>query len=213
MQMNSKNLKPSFFNKWVFIIIFLVLIMIVFLKIKFPFEFTENLMFWFFSTTAQSMAALFAVGGVFAVFRFQAQENKLRNLYDSNKKRFSTLNWQAYIADIDSDFWTDSEFLEKSRKILEKTPISSIKQKIQKIIFEIEKEETLKKNILKGLKIPMIAILLTFLISIISISLTEILSKNIFGYLVLLIENVLIIFSIISTYVYIKFSISFKKSK
>ena len=208
-----KNSKPAFFNKWIFIIIFSVLTIFVFLKLRFPSDFTENMMFWFFSATAQSMAALFAVGGVFAVFRFQAQENKLRNLYDTNKKRFSILNWQAYIADIDTEFWTDSEFLEKSKKILEKNPKNSIKQKIQMIIIEIEKEETLKKNILKNLKIPMVAILLTFLISIISLSLTEILSKNIIGNLIILIEIALIIFSIISTYEYINFSISFKDNK
>ncbi|NQT28589.1 MAG: hypothetical protein HQ570_03225 [Candidatus Omnitrophica bacterium] len=42
---------------------------------------TENALFYFFSALAQSMAALFAVVGMFAVYRLQIQENIIKEVF------------------------------------------------------------------------------------------------------------------------------------
>lgn len=170
----------------------------------------KQMLFWFFASTSQSMAALFAVAGIFAVFRFQVQENKLRNLYDSNKRRFTTHNWSAYIGDLEAEFWSDNEFLDKAKKVLEKTAIKPIKQKIQGIISEIEKQMDIKNKILNMLIIPLFSVALTFFAAIIFLPISAQIENRIIGLIVLLIMLVLITFSITSIFKYIIKSISFK---
>ena len=46
----------------------------------------REMLFWFFAATSQSMAALLAIIGMMAVFRYQDMQMRLRNLYDSIKK-------------------------------------------------------------------------------------------------------------------------------
>ena len=82
MKNNSDKDKPKYFSFRVISSIVLLILVFVFFKEYNLLTITEKMFFYFFSASAQSMAAMFAVVGVFAVFRFQAQENKLRNLYE-----------------------------------------------------------------------------------------------------------------------------------
>jgi uncharacterized integral membrane protein len=76
---------------WTFIIVSAILI--VFLPL---FYFTnlllieEKMLFWLFSATSQSMAALFAIVGMFSVFRYQDIQNRLRNKIDVLKEKFQS---------------------------------------------------------------------------------------------------------------------------
>jgi len=203
-------LKVYLFNPFFLFAVLFVLIIFFSLYLGNSAIIGKEMLLWFFASTSQSMAALFAVAGVFAVFRFQAQENKLRNLYDSNKRRFSTHNWAAYIGDKEAEFWSDSEFLDKAKKVLEKTPIQTIKRKIHEIISDIEKQEDIKNRILTMLIIPLFAVALTFFLAIAFLPISVQLANRVIGLIVLLGMLVLILFSITSIFKYIISSISFK---
>ena len=204
------HLKSYLFNPFFLFPLLILLIIFFLLYFRNPTIIGKETLFWLFASTSQSMAALFAVAGVFAVFRFQAQENKLRNLYDSHKKRFSTHNWNAYIGDKNAEFWSDSEFLDKAKKVLGKTPIKTIKKKIQEIISEIEKQEDIKNKILTMLIIPLFAVSSTFFTSIAFIPLSIQLVNKMIGLIVVFIMLGLVLFSITSIFKYIVNSISFK---
>jgi len=204
------HLKTYLFNPFFLSAELIVLIIFILIYFRNPTIIGKEVLFWFFASTSQSMAALFAVAGMFTVFRFQSQENKLRNLYDSHKKRFSTHNWNAYIGDKNAEFWSDSEFLDKAKKVLGKTPIKTIKQKIQEIIFDIEKQEDMKNRILSMVIVPLFAVSLTFIISIAFIPLSVQIANKIIGLIVIFIMLALILFSITSVFKYIISSISFK---
>ena len=63
-----------------------------------------NLLFYFHSTIAQCMAALLAVTGMFAVYRLQAQENKLSRTMDAGKE-FALNN--PLLKDASAKMWLD----------------------------------------------------------------------------------------------------------
>jgi len=203
-------LKAYLYNPFFISTVLIILITFILLYLKKPTIIGKESLFWFFASTSQSMAAIFAVAGVFAVFRFQAQENKLRNLYDSHKKRFSTLNWHTYIGDKNADFWSDNEFLDKAKKVLEKTSRKTIKRKIQEIISEIEKQEEIKNRILTMIIIPLFTVSLTFFMSITFLPFSVQLAEKMIGLIVILIMLALILFSITSVFKFIISSISFK---
>lgn len=177
---------------------------------------TKEMLYWLFAATSQSMAALFAVVGMFAVFRHQNLDNKLRNIYGMAKIKFSSGKWAAYYHSAAPECWEDSDIANKAENLLKMKEIKlpgAVEADIAWDILNIRHYEKARDEVLVRAKIPLVAVLITFIFSIIFIPLTESISKNIFGLIILLVMLALITFSMINLFYYLIYSISQKEGK
>jgi len=219
---NYKITKPKYLS--FSSIIFVILIVGLFIILKKFICFHGDMLFWFFASTSQSMAALFAVGGLFAVFRFQAQEAKLRNLYDVFKEWCSIDKGTPFFGeDYRPDLWKDDQVVSIGRKAVEKRQkdiddakkegkdmekdLEKTVESMKNRINEIEDHEKIREVVLKGVKLPMLVILITFMISIGSLPFTSYISKNWLGLIILILTMALITYSIWCVFTYIRFSL------
>ena len=219
--------KPKYLSFWS--ILFVLSVVGLFIMLRKFVCFHGDMLFWFLASTSQSMAALFAVGGLFAVFRFQAQEAKLRNLYDVFKEWIMEDGRYGYF-DERPVFWIDNQIVSSGRKAVKKHRDRINKEKnkkgdknvhlkkqekditsIEERIDDMDCHERIRKVALKGVKLPMLVILITFMISIGSLPFTSYISKNWLGLMILTITLALITFSLMSVYTFIRFSLSFKE--
>jgi len=199
-----------FYSKILIIVIVEIAIILVF-YLSGILRITKEMLYWFFSTTAQSMAALFAVVGMFAVFRHQNLEHKLRNLYDSLKKKFLSYGWIHYFGATGAESWEDSIIANRAEELLEMKESRlphDIKFNIRMDVLYIRHHEKARNAVLIKAKIPLVAVLITFVLSIIFISLTESFSKNIIGLIILIVMLGLITFSMVDLFYYLIYSIS-----
>ena len=112
----------------------------------------------------------------------------------------------------DTSWGKDETDLEMGYGILDVIQFPYINRGIVKAmklrISEIEYQENRRNLILDSMKIPMIAILASFMLSTISLVLTVKISCSFAGYVILMVMLVMIAFSVICVYKYIRFSIS-----
>lgn len=197
--------------KWTFIIISVILL--VFLPLFYLTSLLiieEKMFFWLFAATSQSMAALFAIVGMFAVFRYQDIQTRLRREIDVLKAKFKSEGWILFFGITNADCWEDSTFVARAKeKLDEKREESShrIYNNLDVDIKIIESHEETRNYIRVIAKIPMISILITFMISIFSLPFTGCLSKNYLGLGILIVILVLIAFSMISILKYFMISV------
>lgn len=197
--------------KWTFIIISAILL--IFLPL---FYFTGHLiiekkmLFWLFAATSQSMAALFAIVGMFAVFRYNDIQNRLRNKIDVLKNRFKSEDWIHFFGRTDADCWDDSEIVDRAREKLGEKEAESphiIYNNLEVDTLIIESHMETRDYIRVIARIPMISILMTFMISIFSLPFTVCLSKYCIGLVILIVVLVLITSSMISVFKYFMISV------
>ena len=170
----------------------------------------EKMLFWLFAATSQSMAALFAIVGMFAVFRYNDIQNRLRNRIDVLKNRFKSEDWIRFFGRTDADCWDDSIIVDKAKEKLKKKGAEDphvIYNNLDVDIVVIESHMETRNYIRVIASIPMISILLTFMISIFSLPFTVCLSKNCLGLVILIIILVLITSSMISVFKYFMISV------
>ncbi len=199
------------FCKWTFIIlsaILLVFLPLLYFKDLLLIE--EKMLFWLFAATSQSMAALFAIVGMFAVFRYQDLQNRLRNLIDVLKYKFQSGSLKSFFGNTESLSWSDSEIVHKAKEKLDERKEESTHRIINNLeldIMEIESHKEVRNNVRVHAKIPMISILITFMISIFSLPFTAFLSWNCLGLVILIFIFELITFSMISIFKYFMISV------
>ncbi len=183
----------------VFIICFAIVSLMVIFFLYCCLRINETLLFWLFSATSQSMAALFAVIGMFAVFRHEYLSGVVRNNINVLKANYKTKEWRDFFnLREDPDCWEDSIVVSKSEELLENK-----KDETPHVYYNNAEVSTaiLKSNqeVLRFLpvytRIPMLLVLITFMVSIISIPFTSILAKNMAG---LIIVNLLLLFVVLS---------------
>lgn len=170
----------------------------------------EKMLFWLFAATSQSMAALFAVVGMFAIFRYNDIQNRLRNKIDVLKNRFKSEGWIRFFGETDPDCWDDSIIVDKAKeKLREKEDESPhvIYNNLDVDTLIIESHMGTRDYIRVHARIPMISILLTFMISIFSLPFTARLSENCLGLVILIGILMLITSSMISVFKYFMISV------
>lgn len=208
--------KTILYYSKILIIVFIEITTILIIYLSNKLQINKEMLYWFFSTTAQSMAALFAIIGVFAVFRYQLQENKLRNLYDSLKKRFLLPSWIYHFGVTGAESWKDSVIADRAEELLEMKESRlphNIKFNIKMDVLYIRHHEKARHSVLTKAKIPLVAVLITFVLSIIFISFIESILKNVIALIILMFMMALITFSMIDLFYYIIYSISPNKEK
>jgi len=206
---NNPNLRIYLLN-WYFPIALLAVLMgFLFSYLTNPELIKKEMLFWFFASCSQSMAALFAVIGMFAVFRYQDMQNRLRNLYDSLKNKFSSGQWITHFRNEIPQSWEDSAILDKVNDILRDR-----KDDLPEIIINnldvssvvIKSHEDVRNNIIKFAKVPMSSILITFMLSIFSLLFTKayfsLFFLNYLGFAILLTTLLSITFSMLSVFKY-----------
>lgn len=187
---------------------------------KIPYKIEKESFFWFFSATSQSMAALFAVVGMFGVFRYQIVNERLRNLYEVLKQKIVSPDGRRLFGDRGATAWFNSEIFSKANKLLEEKKGKQALHEYQILLqgMEIslrEIKDTLgeRDTILSVTRLPIFFMLITFLISIGCLPFSGELSNNIYGKFILYFLIVLIAISMGIAFYSIRLSISSKTRK
>jgi len=209
--------KNDFFNLYFLIPLLIVLAIFFFIYLTNNLAIEKNMLFWFFAATSQSMAALFAVVGMFAVFRYQNFQTILRHQFDILRKNFLSVAWQNSFGIVNVNILSDSEILQKADNLLKDKKEESSNRAYNNLsvsVLVIKDNKRIMDNIKTRARIPMIAILLTFLVSIFSLLLINVFfsicSINSFGSAVILIMLVLIIYSMVSIFRFFWLSITIR---
>lgn len=209
--------KNDFFNLYFLIPLLIVLAIFFFIYLTNNLAIEKNMLFWFFAATSQSMAALFAVIGMFVVFYYQNFQTILRHKFYILRKNFLSEEWRIFFGIVDVEILSDSEILQKADNLLkDKKEESSHRAYNNLLVFVlvIKDNRRIMDNIKTRARIPMIAILLTFLVSIFSLLLINVFfsicSINSFGSAVILIMLVLIIYSMVSIFRFFWLSITIR---
>lgn len=209
----KNKIEPSYFSYKIYIAgIFVVLVCCILYYFNIL-EIKKEMLYWSFAATAQSMAALFAVTGIFAIFRFQIHDSKLKHLKEMlRQKVLNDSTWLSCFGK-DSRTWRDEEIVEIIEKRLNKAKIKrgcegiaeKMNFRIQQIIFH----ENIREKILTSLKIPMSITLFTFILAIFFLVITKFASENKWiALIVVIIMLEFTVFSVNCIYNYIKFSTS-----
>lgn len=206
--------KSDFFNLYFLIPVLIVLAIFFFIYLTNNLAIEKNMLFWFFAATSQSMAALFAVVGMFVVFRYQYLQTILRHQIDVLRNNFFTKEWKGFFGRFNTSILTDSELLSKSENLLKDKKEESSHRAYNNLsvsVLVIRSNEKVRDNIKALAKIPMIAILITFLISVFSLLITNvyfsICSVNSFGLAIILTMLILVTFSMSSIFRFFMLSI------
>jgi len=211
---NNLNLGVYFLNWYFPIAVFTILMVFLFSYLKNPELIKKEMLFWFFASCSQSMAALLAVVVMFAVFRYQQMQARLRNLYDVLKKKFSSGKWVSFFGEADAYCWEDYQVVEMSKKKLkekEREDPHATYSNLDVSITIIEFHERLRDYIPILARTPMLAIMITFMLSIVSLLFTKayfsLFFLNYLGLTILCLTLSLITFSMLSVYKYFIISI------
>lgn len=151
---------------------------------------SSNTLHYFFSALSQSMAALFALFGMFAIYRLQIEGNRKSILTSEMKSRVPI--WE--ISELrDISLWIDMEFLGNLEKALKKieenyeqTKEARLARRILILKEDIKKISYVDGIIIRikaGLVTPIQLIFYTFSLSIIALLSAELLSNLFFGFL------------------------------
>jgi len=130
--------------------------------------FSKEEYFWFFSTVAQAMAALFGIGGMFAAFVLQTINNKYSHHFNDTREAASRL--------IGIEAFGDEEFIRKlddwikatEKREQGKEPSSSYKilTKGRKYIAKNEAKKNEIKNALKTVMVFMASVVMISLLAL-----------------------------------------------
>ena len=175
-----------------------------------------DLLYWLFAASSQSIAALFAVVGMFAVFRYQFLENRLRNFYDCMKNKFSTSDYIEHFGIIESKSWEDHLILDRVRELLKERESEGsdiIENNLTCDLDQMESHEIVRDNVLNQAKFPLVIALLTFICAIFFLPFAESITGNILGLFCMLLIVVLVSVSAISIFFYLIKSIPRRPNK
>jgi len=123
---------------------------------------------YFYSSVAQSMAALFAVGGIFAVYSLQTIDNEL----EFTKRAFAEFvdgfreRIRGYKGDVNAKMWLGKDFLVHLAYLIaqeNKTPDKSLFKAYQDYQIHFKNQMEYKNRIKKDLLFPTILIALNFI--------------------------------------------------
>ena len=205
--------KSIYWYMLIFVLIAIEIVTILITYFQGLLKLEKEMLFWLFAATSQSMAALFAVVGMFSVFRLETIQSKLRNRYGLLIRKFLSDVWMHYFGDIGADRWHDNDIKKKAEYYLslkeERLP-AAMKNDLQRSIIEISHFEHSRDKFPKRARNPMVAIFFTFMMSVLFLPFSNSLSDNLFGLGSLIILVTFISFSMINIYGYFRGSISIK---
>lgn len=210
-RMDFKNI--FFHNKcinWAFSILALISIG---LRIKnIEMRITKDALYYFHSSIAQSMAAIIALVGTFAIFRYSFLASKIKSSKDSLKGKFERRDWVYNFGITDSSSWHDDEVLPKAEKYSKQERLPEpIHKEIENAIVDIKILQIYINDYLNYLRPPAISSFTTFILSIMLIPLSGILAASKMGPLLWVIFGFLIIITSLNIYKYFVKTATYEK--
>jgi hypothetical protein len=212
---SCKHNKAYYHSFFTFFMV-LVLITVVLLKIFYNNldKIDKEMLFWLFSASSQSMAAIFAVVGIFAAYRLQFLDNRLRNMYDCLKNKFKSHNLEKIFGARYPDSWDDSIVHDKVKSLIDKN-IDTI-PKVMKTNLEVDlrtlhSHENAKNHIFQNTRLPLFLGFLSFLLSIFFLPFTVYIQNTIYGLLAIILIVLIDSITIWLNFIFIKTSVSLLK--
>jgi len=213
---NLKNKLKFLKNKkiYFYISIILIEILLIFIFNKKGYLDLEKEDFrWLFSATAQSMAALFALNGIFLSFIFESLNYKIRSYREIIK---NDLKFLRPISNRIIESWPELEIEEKANKLVEDIKNSSynimisgltVKELLKELdldskIYTINMYKKREKELINKIKIPLFLIIFTFIISLIFIPFSSIISNLKLKHIYLSFYLIIVTITILNIYFY-----------
>lgn len=213
------SLKSFLIGQFLYLLFFISLFVSILFYLINP-EIKKEMLFWLFSSLSQSMAAIFAVVGMFAVFRFQNLNEHIRHEIQILRNQLDVNEYSKAMNEINHRTFTDSELINQLKKILqdilqdkEEDSNSIYYNNIDVSVLVIEHNVQVRDYTKKFAMIPIVAIFITFIFSAISLlfvsncfSLNG--TINSLGFIIIIITLFLAIISMVSVLRY--FTLSFE---
>jgi len=140
---------------------------------------SETAFFYFFSSVAQSMAAIIALAGTVAIFRYSFLMERIRTAKHHIKERVATSAWMFYMGITDSQAWHDEEVLARAEKAQKNPRLpSNIANELLASIVEVSALENFRNKYLNSLLPSTISTFSTFILSLTFIPLSPWLAMN-----------------------------------
>jgi len=148
---------------------------------------------------------MFAVIGMFFLFHYQILLERERGLCGDLKRGFSSWSGKKLFGDVGATHWSGSEVLYKSSMLLDSRDKAKDTSRLDKTVLksidhdcnELAMIKLRRSTLLRITKAPLIAMLITFMISITSIPHSDKLSNNIIGGMILVVSLFLVLISTI----------------
>jgi len=145
------------------------------------FNLSETAYYYFFSSTAQSMAAIIAISGSVAIFKYSTLLSEKRDMVIKCNKLIKRGELVSTI---------DETYKDIEKKILENLSIGAL-GKLNQFLFEIKRLEELIKNYKRYFLRSIVLSVVIFIMSLALIPFSRMLSENKYG--ILTIEVVLLL--------------------
>jgi hypothetical protein len=143
--MKSKILSQAkecfFFNTTINIFFFIALVLLIVAKYIFGISLTPNEQghYYFFSSVAQSMAAIIALAGSVGVFIYSNISEKLKRLKQLTREQFTADSWTRHIGNTESLTWRDDEVIARAKALNTETRPPHIRAVLLGLIAEMER--------------------------------------------------------------------------
>jgi hypothetical protein len=175
LKAETKNTIKAFFRN---ILVWLVFSFFVFFFILYSInpQIEREILFWFLSTICQSMAAMFAVIGMFAIFRYQSLNDRIRKEVEYLRERLEATDLDVITYDLEIEGLTDEYLIEILSERMESPQGKILKEGNPRLHNNIEVSILVNKlnigvreSIRRFAIIPMIFMLFTLSISSVSL--------------------------------------------
>lgn len=143
-----KAKKYFFFNEILNVVFLTTFAILLIAKYKFGIALTpnENGHYYFFSSVAQSMAAIIAIAGSIGVFNYSLIPERLKKLNQLTQEHFQRSEFIRCFSTLDSLTWHDDGVIARAKaNDADKNP-PEIKTDLRELIPEMEREQQLLDN-------------------------------------------------------------------
>lgn len=168
----------------------------------------ETALFYFFSSIAQSMAAIIALAGTVAVFRYSFLMERLRSARNHIKDRFATSEWLYYYGVTDSQAWRDEEVLARAEALINPKFPSAIFKELSAGITELKTLQNFVEKFLDHLQPSAISTSTAFILSIIFIPLSSWMTTHKYGLYAVILFSFLAFITTLNIFDYFKMTTS-----
>jgi len=163
------------FSRTVNISFLIVMILTISLQFtSFKIRPNETALYYFFSSIAQSMAAIIALVGTVAIFRYSFLVDKLKRIRETIKEKFATNAWLYFSGWANSRSWHDEEVLVYLEEFLKNERLPApIRNDANVCMIELKSDQVSINNYRASLRNHTISTFFTFLFSLVFIPLSE----------------------------------------
>lgn len=198
----SQAKKCFFFSKVINIVFLIALVLLIVAKYIFGISLTPNEQghYYFFSSVAQSMAAIIALAGSVGVFNYSRIYEKLKRLKQLTREQFQSGTWDFHLGITESLTWHDDEVIARAKSYnADKNP-PHIRAVLPRLIAEMEHLQQLLDGYIPSALPSLLSTSASFFLSLALIPISSLFSRIRIGDIFILLSLFLVAVSLRNIY-------------